>query len=121
MTKLDHISIAVASADRSRDWYMQNLGLSVEFEVPTPRAVALQDSDGFTLFATEESFLPVAGNVALYFQVESVVAAHDELTAKGVPIEHGPSKVFWGYGVQLRDPDGYIVRLWDQASMKANE
>ena len=27
-------------------------------------------------------------------------------------------KVFWGYGAELRDPDGYRLRLWDQKSMK---
>ena len=27
-------------------------------------------------------------------------------------------KVFWGYGAELRDPDGYSLRLWDQKSMK---
>jgi hypothetical protein len=27
-------------------------------------------------------------------------------------------KVFWGYGAELSDPDGYVLRLWDQTSMK---
>jgi hypothetical protein len=24
----------------------------------------------------------------------------------------------WGYGVELVDPDGYLVRLWDEVSMR---
>ena len=27
-------------------------------------------------------------------------------------------KVFWGYGAELHDPDGYRLMLWDQKSMK---
>jgi hypothetical protein len=26
-------------------------------------------------------------------------------------------KVFWGYGAELCDPDGYRLRLWDAKSM----
>jgi hypothetical protein len=29
-----------------------------------------------------------------------------------------PSKAFWGYGAELRDPDGYLVHLWDEKSME---
>jgi hypothetical protein len=27
--------------------------------------------------------------------------------------------VYWGYGAELLDPDGYRIMLWDEASMKA--
>ena len=40
------LTIFVRNADHSRDWYTSTLGLKVEFEVPSPRAVALQDSGG---------------------------------------------------------------------------
>jgi catechol 2,3-dioxygenase-like lactoylglutathione lyase family enzyme len=29
-----------------------------------------------------------------------------------------PQKLFWGYGAELRDPDGYLIRLWDEISMR---
>jgi len=29
------------------------------------------------------------------------------LAAAGVPFVHPPMKVFWGYGAELCDPDGY--------------
>ena len=31
---------------------------------------------------------------------------------------HGPEKNFWGYGAELADPDGYLVRLWDEHTMR---
>ncbi len=27
-------------------------------------------------------------------------------------------KVFWGYGAELCDPDGYRLRLWNQRTME---
>jgi len=26
--------------------------------------------------------------------------------------------VFWGYGAELLDPDGYRIHLWDEVSMR---
>lgn len=48
--KLDHLRIPVADLGRSRDWYVRTLGLTVEFEMPDRRTVALQDTGGFTIF-----------------------------------------------------------------------
>ena len=30
---------------------------------------------------------------------------------------HPPQKVYWGYGAEVIDPNGYRIRLWDEASM----
>ena len=40
-------------------------------------------------------------------------------TAHGVAFGHGPRKSYWGYGAELVDPDGYLIRLGDERSMKA--
>ena len=55
---------------------------------------------------------------ALWFQVDDVDAIFAEWTARGVAFAHGPQKNFWGYGPELADPDGYIVRLWDERTMR---
>src|SRR5882724_10575365 len=54
MVKLDHLAITVRDYRASRDWYVGNLSLRVEFEVPERRMTALQDDGGFTLFVAEE-------------------------------------------------------------------
>ena len=41
-----------------------------------------------------------------------------EWTARGVAFAHPAAEEFWGYGPELVDPDGYIVRLWDERTMK---
>ncbi len=73
MLRFDHLRLPVSNLTRSRRWYLDTLGLKVEFEVPERQTLALQDDEGFTI---------------------------------------------WGSGAELKDPDGYLVRLWDERSMK---
>jgi catechol 2,3-dioxygenase-like lactoylglutathione lyase family enzyme len=118
MMKFDHLSIPVTNLDWSRDWYVATLGLKVEFEVPDRSTVALQDSEGFTIFLQESSSPVSASGCAMWFQVTDVDATFAEWSARNVAFAHGPRKSYWGYGVELADPDGYLVRLWDERSMK---
>ena len=37
---------------------------------------------------------------------------------KGVVFVSAPSKLFWGYGAELDDPDGYRLMLWEGVSMR---
>jgi catechol 2,3-dioxygenase-like lactoylglutathione lyase family enzyme len=120
MMKFDHLRIPVTDQIRSRDWYISTLGLQVEFEVPEQRTIALRDTDGFTIFLREVSG-PVSSNgCALWFQVSDVDMTFADWRARGVVFAHGPRKSHWGYGVELADPDGYLIRLWDERSMKEN-
>lgn len=50
MVKLDHLTLAVSDYLAARDWYVNQLALVLEFEIPERGVAALQDSDGFTLF-----------------------------------------------------------------------
>jgi catechol 2,3-dioxygenase-like lactoylglutathione lyase family enzyme len=116
---LDHLTIFVSDADRSRDWYTRTLGLKVEFEVASPRVVALQDSGGFGLFVEQRPAEECKPSCVVTFRVEDVDALARTLQANGVKFSAALQKLFWGYGAELRDPDGYLVRLWDEQSMKA--
>jgi len=117
MMKFDHLSISVTDRVRSCDWYVATLGLKVEFEISERRTIALQDSEGFTIFLQETSSPVSPGGCAMWFQVADVDAAFSEWSARGVEFTHSPRKSYWGYGVELTDPDGYLVRLWDERSM----
>lgn len=119
MMKFDHMSIPVFDVARSRDWYVATLGLKVEFEVPDRRTVALQDSDGFTIFLQEAGSPVSPEGHALWLQVTDVYATFAAWSARGTAFTHGPRKSYWGHGVELADPDGYLVRLWDERTMKA--
>jgi catechol 2,3-dioxygenase-like lactoylglutathione lyase family enzyme len=117
MVRLDHLTIPVQQYARSRDWYSSNLGLRVEFEVPERRIVALQDDGGFTLFLVESPQEQATPSCTVTFQVDDIDTQCRELSARGVKFEKTPQKLFWGYGAELRDPDGYLVYLWDEKSM----
>ncbi len=119
MVRLDHLSIPVRHYEQSRDWYVSSLGLKVEFEIPERKTVALQDDGGFTLFLFESGQSGPNPTCTLTFQVDDVEAKYQELSARGLSFEKSPQKVFWGYGAELRDPDGYLLYLWDEASMRA--
>jgi predicted enzyme related to lactoylglutathione lyase len=119
MLKFDHLTIPVSNWIASRDWYVKSLGLKIEFEVPERRTVAVQDQSDFTIFLVQDSVPSNATGFSLTFQVEDVQKSFEEISRKGLHFTHPPQKVFWGYGAELRDPDGYSVRLWDENSMKA--
>src|SRR5437763_12817833 len=104
---------------RARAWYVTDLGLKIEFEVPDRQTVARQDSDNFAIFLQQVSSAIQPNGCALWFQVGDVDATFAEWSARGVNFAHAPQKTYWGYGAELKDPDGYLIRLWDKRSTKA--
>jgi predicted enzyme related to lactoylglutathione lyase len=120
MARFDHLSLPVASWTRSRDWYARCIGLKVEFEIAERQTVALRDQNDFTIFFQQSAGRARPVDIALYFSVGDVDALHRALVAARVAFVHPPQKTFWGYGAELLDPDGYVVRLWDERTMHEN-
>lgn len=118
MLKFDHLALPVADLAASRAWYVDTLGMTVEFKIPDRRAVAVRDEFDFTIFLGEAAAPPRPDGIALWFQVADVDATHAALSVRGVAFNHPPEKKFWGYGAELKDPDGYLIRLWDATTMK---
>ncbi len=119
MTKFDHMALPVSNVTKSRDWYVKNLDFKVEFE--DSGITAIQDSAGFTIFLTKAAKSLAGEKVTLTIQVKSVDRKHKKLANMGVKFVNPPQHLFWGYGAELRDPDGYLINLWDKVSMrKAN-
>ncbi len=115
MARVSHIVLPVADVQRSRDWYVTNLGFAVERE--RDGAVGIKDQSGLTIFlmrATE----PLAGQkITLTIQVDDVHARHRQLRALDVEFVSPPQRQFWGYGAEVLDPDGYMNHLWDEVTM----
>ncbi len=114
MPQLDHITLSVHDWRASRDWWTRHLGFEVEFEFPG--GVAVRDAGNMTVFLAEGRVLP-APEIAFTVRVNDVEAQHAAMTADGVAFSHPPQKVYWGYGAEVIDPNGYRIRLWDEASM----
>ena len=119
MVKFDHMALPVFNVTKSRDWYVKNLDFKIEFE--NRGITAIQDSAGFTIFLAKAAKSLAGEKVTLTIQVKSVDRKHKELATKGVKFVNPPQNLFWGYGAELRDPNGYMINLWDKVSMqKAN-
>ena len=119
MPRLDHITLPVRDWRVSRDWWRDKLGFEVEFEMEGAGVAAMRDEADLTVFLGQADEVTIPNGLALTIQVSDVEVRHAALKAAGVAFEHGPQKVFWGYGAELLDPNGYRLRLWDEASMKA--
>jgi catechol 2,3-dioxygenase-like lactoylglutathione lyase family enzyme len=117
MPRLDHLSLPVHDWRKSRDWYKDHLGFEVEFEIPDRKTAAMRDDADLTIFFYEGEVVNCPG-ISFTVQVNDVEARHNMLVAAGLSFVHPPMKVFWGYGAELCDPDGYRLRLWDLKSMK---
>ena len=96
---------------------MRHLGLQLEFELEQHKTVALTDEADLTIFFYEKSGAHGTDSCTLTFQVHDVEAKYRELSANGVVFDKPPQKLAWGYGAELRDPDGYMIYLWDEKSM----
>jgi catechol 2,3-dioxygenase-like lactoylglutathione lyase family enzyme len=117
MIRLGHVCIPVRDLTRSREWYVNNFGFEVELEVSDRRTVGLKDDADQTLFL-EETAEEIAPSCKFALEVADVETKYEELSAKGVKFEKVPQKLFWGYGAEVRDPDGYFVSVWDECSMR---
>ncbi|HTR47895.1 MAG TPA: VOC family protein [Verrucomicrobiae bacterium] len=118
MVKFDHMMLPVSDAAASRDWYVDNLGFRIECENRQSGTVAIQDDNGFTIFLQKTAHSLSGEKCSLTIQVKDVDQTHRDLAAKGVAFRDAPKRYFWGYGAELLDPDGYLIRLWDEVSMR---
>lgn len=115
MTKLSHIVIPVGDLQSSRDWYVEKLGFTLEDE--RGDIVRIRDAGGLTIFLQEAGGGLASAKVALTIEVENVDKSFQELKGAGVQFVNPPRVLFWGYGAEVLDPDGYMNRLWDRESM----
>jgi catechol 2,3-dioxygenase-like lactoylglutathione lyase family enzyme len=117
MTRVSHIVLPVLDVQKSRDWYVNKLGFSLERD--SGDAAGIQDISGLTIFLMKAA-APLAGpKVTLTIQVASVASKYEDLTALGVNFVSPPQRQVWGYGAEVLDPDGYMNHLWDEATMMA--
>ena len=116
--RLNHLMLIVRNLAQSSDWYVSKLGLKVEFEVPEIKFAALEDDSGFGFLLQEGQISgDPAANIAIYFEADDVDELHHRLEQLGVAFDHAPRKNVWGYGPQLKDPNGYLLRVFDHRSV----
>jgi catechol 2,3-dioxygenase-like lactoylglutathione lyase family enzyme len=115
MAKVSHMVLPVSDARKSRDWYVDKLGFTVERE--HEGVVGIKDQSGLTIFLQKASGSLPGQKITLTIQVDNVDSKHKELASLGVNFVSPPKLHFWGYGAEVLDPDGYLNHLWDEVTM----
>ena len=106
MAKVSHIVLPVSNVQKSREWYVNKLGFTLERE--REDAVGIKDQSGLTIFLLKTTD-PLAGQkITLTIQVGNVDSKHQELATLGVNFVSPPKRQSWGYGAEVLDPDGYM-------------
>ena len=100
----------------SADWYVDKLGFKLERE--RAEAVGIKDESGLTIFLLKTAAGLAGQKITLTIQVENVDSKYQELASLGVKFVSPPKRVFWGYGAEVLDPDGYMNHLWDEVTMR---
>ena len=107
MMRFDHLRIPVTDLARSRRWYVETLGLKVEFELPDRQTVALEDGGDFTIFLQAVPSPVEPNGCALWFQVADVDATWAEWVRTGRQVRAWSAQVVLGVrGRAPRIPTG---------------
>jgi catechol 2,3-dioxygenase-like lactoylglutathione lyase family enzyme len=116
MIKLSHMVLPVSNLQKSRDWYVDKLGFSLERE--HEGIVGIKDQSGLIIFLQLAAGSLAGDKITLTIQVDNVESKFKELESMGVQFQNPPKLLFWGYGAEALDPDGYMNHLWDEVTMR---
>ena len=98
--------LRVDDLERSKRYYVDVLGFSLDWEAPYMISVS---RDGKALMLC----LQHQGNPGTWVWIgcENAGALHAEFAAKGAIIRDAPQNFEWAYEFQVQDPDGHVLRF----------
>lgn len=113
-TRLAQVAIAVEDLDRAKAFYRDVLGLPHLFDAP-PGLVFFQCGETRLMLSRPEGPEP-SGNSILYYGVDDVEAAYEEMRARGVAFDEPPRKIAEVDGKPIhlavcRDSEGNLLGL----------
>jgi catechol 2,3-dioxygenase-like lactoylglutathione lyase family enzyme len=115
ITKVNTVTLYVGDQDKSRDFYVGQLGFQVRREAdmgPMGRwlEVAPEGAEtGFMLASAAAFGKPdrIGTSADLVLHTDDVAGLHERLTKAGIPVT-GPETQAWGTFVKVTDPDGLV-------------
>jgi catechol 2,3-dioxygenase-like lactoylglutathione lyase family enzyme len=116
MAKVSHMVLPVSDLQKSREWYVNRLGFSLDRE--RDGVIGIKDQAGLIIFLQQSATSPAGPKITLTIQVDNVDSKYEELARSGVSFVSPPKLQFWGYGAEVMDPDGYMNHLWDEVTMR---
>jgi methylmalonyl-CoA/ethylmalonyl-CoA epimerase len=115
VSALGQVALTVSDVTRSTAFYRDKIGLRFLFSAGPTLAFLAIGGVRLMLSGPEGEFKPGLSSV-LYFKVDDIIAAHAEMSARGVPFVTAPHLVapmpdhdLWLS--DFRDPDGHVMAL----------
>ncbi|HEX8225775.1 MAG TPA: VOC family protein [Allosphingosinicella sp.] len=113
-TRLAQVAVTVRDLERAKAFYGDILGLPHLFDAP-PGLAFFQCGDTRLMLSQPEG-PETAGNSILYYGVEDVVAAYEEMRSRGVAFEEPPRRIAEVDGKPIhlaicRDSEGNLLGL----------
>src|SRR5262245_29193163 len=98
----------VKDVPKAIEFYVEKLGFKIDFQVGEPVWYAAVERDALSLNLMSEKQSPkTLGLSNVYAFTDNVDALHQDLLARGAPIERAPQDEFYGMReMSVRDPDG---------------
>ena len=100
--------LPVKDLKRSRQFYVQKLGFSVDWGDSDDAAVCQVSRDGHPIMLTEDRSLGSPGCVWVGLESDELFR---EFTEKGVTVLQEPENKPWAYQMLLQDIDGNVLWL----------
>lgn len=112
VSRINIVYLYARDVPRSAAFYRDVLGLPMEVEESGGWAEAkLPDGSRFALHKIGEGQTPQQGTISINLEVGDIDAAAERLRAAGVAVGT-IAREFWGSAVEVTDPDGYEVTLF---------
>jgi methylmalonyl-CoA/ethylmalonyl-CoA epimerase len=115
LSRIAQIAVSVADLEKSKAFYRDKLGIRLLFEAPP--GLAFFDCDGIMLMlAAANEREPARPGSVLYFAVEDIQAAYEDLKTRGVAFIDEPHRVadlgkFELWMSFFRDPDDTVLAI----------
>jgi methylmalonyl-CoA/ethylmalonyl-CoA epimerase len=116
---IGQIALTVQDVPRSVEFYRDQLGLR-QLPIPAPPTLAFFDCDGIRLMlSVPEGDIKPGGGTVIYFKVNEIRAAFEDLKGRGVPFMDEPHLIARLPHAELwmtffRDPDGHILAIMSE-------
>lgn len=112
----DNFFLGTANLEESKKFYQDKLGLALKFDFSEKGMMAFKVGDNEPAIILKDINKFPAAKPAIWFKVESVAKAYEEMKEKGVFFSTEPYKIQTGWAVEFTDPSGNMLGLTDYDS-----
>ncbi|MCA1920439.1 VOC family protein [Flavobacterium piscis] len=110
----DNFFLPVDNIDQAKEFYTKKLGLGIKFDFPDKGMTAFKvgSNEPAIIVTTIKNAKP-----AIWFTVDNVQDAYEDLKQKGVEFLSEPFEIKTGLSVEFKDPFGNKLGLTDYSKM----